>query len=99
MCVVRFVHSLQAYYLNVPFALERAPTRYVTSVRGVKVSEVADYPVRCLVFEIGSNLEELSEEVAKACMTLQDANMPYNVLIADCGARVFVIPQVGTCRM
>lgn len=83
----------QAYYLNVPFALERAPTRHVTYIRGVKVSEVANYPVRCLVFDIGSSLEELAEEVAKACMTLQDVNIPYNMLIADGGARVFVIPQ------
>lgn len=86
----------QAYYLNVPFPLERAATRIVVGPRfegDVKVSEVVNYPVRCLVFEIGSSFEELADEVAKVCMRLQDANQPYNVLITDGGARVFVIPQ------
>lgn len=86
----------QAYYLNVPFALERASTTCVTYINGeggVKVSEVANYPVRCLLYEIGSSLEELANVVAKACITLQDANIPYNLLIADGGTRVFVIPQ------
>ncbi|CAM6116459.1 unnamed protein product [Calypogeia fissa] len=86
----------QAYYLEATFPLERAPTTFVCYPRGeggVKVSQVVNYPVRTLVFEIGSSLEELADEVARACMILQDANIPYNMLIADRGAKIFVIPQ------
>ncbi|CAM6119174.1 unnamed protein product [Calypogeia fissa] len=86
----------QAYYLNATFSLERAPTTFVCYPRGeggVKVSQVGNYPVRSLVFEIGSSLEELADEVARVCMILQDANIPYNMLITDRGAKIVVIPQ------
>ncbi|CAM6103833.1 unnamed protein product [Calypogeia fissa] len=86
----------QAYYLDATFSLERAPTTFVCYPRGeggVKVSQVVNYPVRTLVFEIGSSREELADEVARVCMILQDANIPYNMLIADRGAKIVVIPQ------
>merc|ERR1712241_1390996 len=54
---------------------------------------LVDYPVRAYVFELGSDLEELSQGVANACKTLENSNIPYNLLIVDCGARVFLFPQ------
>lgn len=86
----------QAYYLAAPFPIERAPTVRIPYGRkkgGVKLHELSKFPVRGLVFEMCSSMEDLSQAVAKACIHLQDENIPYNVLIADRGSRVFVLPQ------
>lgn len=86
----------QAYYLNAPFPVERAPTVCFSArkrKRAVKVCELRQYPVRALVFEVGASLPELAAAVGRVCARLQDRNRPFNVLIADSGARVFVFPQ------
>ncbi|CAL5330375.1 unnamed protein product [Camellia sinensis] len=74
----------QAYYLAVPFPIEKAPIREITTLNGgVKISELLNYPVRGLVFEGGNTLEDLSNVVSDSCICLQDNNVPYNVLISD----------------
>ncbi|KAJ0751348.1 putative GDP-L-galactose/GDP-D-glucose: hexose 1-phosphate guanylyltransferase [Helianthus annuus] len=84
----------QAYYLAVPFPIEKAPTRKITDFSGgVVISEILKYPVRGLVFEGGYSLEDLSNAVSDSCICLQDNNIPYNVLISDSGTRVFLLPQ------
>ncbi|XP_077250928.1 GDP-L-galactose phosphorylase VITAMIN C DEFECTIVE 5 (VTC5) [Tasmannia lanceolata] len=88
----------QAYYLAVPFPIEKAPTRRIATVKGhsgsgVKISELLNYPVRGLVFEGGNTLEDLSNTVSDACIFLQENNIPYNVLISDSGRRIFLFPQ------
>ncbi|XP_062169193.1 GDP-L-galactose phosphorylase 1-like [Alnus glutinosa] len=84
----------QAYYLAVPFPIEKAPTKKMTTLDGgVKISKLLNYPVRGLVFEGGNTIEDLSNTVSDACICLQDNNIPYNVLIADCGRRIFLFPQ------
>ncbi|KAM7280213.1 hypothetical protein ACFE04_007347 [Oxalis oulophora] len=84
----------QAYYLAMPFPIEKAPTKKIMNLDcGVKISEILNYPVRGLVFEGGHSLQDLSEALAGACTVLQDNNIPYNVLIADCGKCVFLLPQ------
>jgi len=86
----------QAYYLALPFPVEKAPTKRVpwkSEKAGVKIFELHNYPVRGLVFEGGNTLEDLSNAVGSSCICLQDNNIPYNVLVADCGKRVFLFPQ------
>jgi len=86
----------QAYYLALPFPVEKAPTKRVpwkSEKSGVKILELCNYPVRGLVFEGGNTLEDLCNAVGSSCICLQDNNIPYNVLIADCGKRVFLFPQ------
>lgn len=84
----------QAYYLAVPFPLEKAPTKKIIKMdTGVKISVLLNYPVRGLVFEGGNLLQDLAMAVSESCICLQDNNIPYNVLIADSGRRVFVLPQ------
>jgi GDP-L-galactose phosphorylase len=84
----------QAYYLAVPFPIEKAPTKKMMNFYcGVKISEMLNYPVRGLVFEDGNSLQDLSNVVADSCIVLQDNNIPYNVLIANCGKCVFLLPQ------
>ncbi|KAK9155578.1 hypothetical protein Sjap_003058 [Stephania japonica] len=84
----------QAYYLAVPFPMEKAPTRKITITDdGVKISELLNYPVRGLVFEGGKSVEDLSNTVSDSCICLQVNNVPYNVLISDSGRRIFLLPQ------
>jgi GDP-L-galactose phosphorylase len=86
----------QAYYLALPFPVEKALTKRVpwrSEKGGVKIFELCNYPVRGLVFEGGNTLEDLCNAVGSSCICLQDNNIPYNVLIADCGKRVFLFPQ------
>ncbi|KAK7300050.1 hypothetical protein RJT34_10882 [Clitoria ternatea] len=84
----------QAYYLAVPFPIEKAPTKKIANLNGgVKMSELLKYPVRGLVFEDGDTLEDLSNVVSDACICLQTNNIPFNVLISDCGKQVFLLPQ------
>ncbi|KAK4795719.1 hypothetical protein SAY86_028045 [Trapa natans] len=84
----------QAYYLAVPFPIEKALTKKVTTLEsGVKISELVNYPVRGLIFEGGNTLLDLSNNVSDACICLQENNIPYNVLIADSGKRIFLLPQ------
>ncbi|PRQ57838.1 putative nucleotidyltransferase [Rosa chinensis] len=84
----------QAYYLALTFPIEKAPTKKITSLDvGVKISELLSYPVRGLVFEGGNTLEDLSNSVSDACICLQANNIAFNVLISDCGKRVFLLPQ------
>ncbi|KAF7815854.1 GDP-L-galactose phosphorylase 1 [Senna tora] len=84
----------QAYYLAVPFPIEKAPTKKIANLKGgVKISALLNYPVRGLVFEGGNTLEDLANTVSDACICLQDNNIPYNVLISDCGRQIFLLPQ------
>ncbi|XP_023524925.1 GDP-L-galactose phosphorylase 1-like [Cucurbita pepo subsp. pepo] len=84
----------QAYYLAVPFPIEKAPMKKIITLKdGVLVSELLKYPVRGLVFEGGNSLQALSNSVSDACICLQENNIPFNVLIADCGQRIFLLPQ------
>ena len=96
----------QAYFLNAPFAIERAPTTPLAAACGkrrrccgdVSVHRLARYPVRALVFEVGASMAALAEAVGAAAVALQAANCPYNLLIADRGARVFLVPQRFAAR-
>ncbi|KAG1328151.1 putative GDP-L-galactose phosphorylase 1 [Cocos nucifera] len=90
----------QAYYLAMPFPVEKAPTERImitksSSESGVKISQLLNYPVRGLVFEGGNTLRDLSDVVASSCMCLQRNNIPFNLLISDSGRRIFLFPQVS----
>mmetsp|Transcript_9541 Transcript_9541/g.23752 ORF Transcript_9541/g.23752 Transcript_9541/m.23752 type:complete len:448 (+) Transcript_9541:364-1707(+) len=88
----------QGYFLNVPFPVERVETEYLPGYadktdKELRVSKLLEYPVRCFVFELGSDPHELAKEVSMACNVLERQNIPYNLLIVDCGARVFLFPN------
>ncbi|KAL9427774.1 hypothetical protein AB3S75_029872 [Citrus x aurantiifolia] len=88
----------QAYYLPLPFPVEKAPTSRIVTVKGhqdteVIISQLLNYPVRGLVFEVGKSLRDLSDAVASSCICLQKNNIPFNVLISDCGRRIILFPQ------
>nr|XP_009403710.1 PREDICTED: GDP-L-galactose phosphorylase 2 [Musa acuminata subsp. malaccensis] len=88
----------QAYFLSMPFPVEKNSTQRIPIVgglshNGVKVSRLLNYPVRGLVYEGGNTLKDLSDVVANSCICLQENNIPFNVLISDSGRRIFLFPQ------
>ncbi|XP_021755014.1 GDP-L-galactose phosphorylase 2-like [Chenopodium quinoa] len=88
----------QAYYLQVPFPAEKAPTQVISEAQditrnGVVISQVLKYPVRGFVFEGGNTIQELSDAVANSCIRLQSTNVPFNILISGCGKRILLFPQ------
>ncbi|GLJ52892.1 hypothetical protein SUGI_1126720 [Cryptomeria japonica] len=86
----------QAYYLANPLPVEVACTQLIPGDwqrSGLKIFELVDYPVKGLLFEIGQNLGQMAEVVATLCCSLQNINTPFNILISDCGTRIFLFPQ------
>ena len=61
--------------------------------KGMRIYQLADYPVRGLVYEAGDSLEEVADAVGQACQRLTSENIPHNLMIVDRGARVFLIPN------
>ncbi|KAK6798246.1 hypothetical protein RDI58_005948 [Solanum bulbocastanum] len=97
----------QAYYLSVPFPVEKAPIQKILARKGlggagVIVSKLLNYPVRGFAFEggNGSTARDLSDAVVNSCISLQNKNIPFNILIAQCGKKIFLLPQgleIGYC--
>ncbi|GBF94822.1 hypothetical protein Rsub_07994 [Raphidocelis subcapitata] len=93
----------QSYYLNTPMPIERAPTAPLPGIArradGVRVSRLAPrgYPVNAFVLE-GGGAEALADAAAAAALALQDGNVPHNMLISECGRRVFIAPQRYAAR-
>jgi len=88
----------QAYYLQVPFAVEKAPVKKLSKCtakfnNGVIVSQLLDYPVRGLVFEGGKTVQDISDAVASTCIFLQNNNIPFNVLISGFGKKIYLFLQ------
>ena len=83
--------------MNALFPIERAPTLRVPLKRhqgALKLSCLHAYPVRSLVYDLsGARLEDMAVAVAAATQELERRNIPFNILIADCARRVFLIPQ------
>ena len=82
-----------------PFPVEKAQTQRIIrrgklTNCGVMISKLLNYPVQGFVFEGGNSLQDLSDAVANSCIFLQNNNIPFNVLISDCGRRIFLFPQV-----
>lgn len=84
----------QAYFLDTSLPLENANTEALKRLpNDVLVERTTSYPVRCFVFHARHSIDELAAAVARCCETLQEQNVPFNLLIADRGMRVFVIPN------
>ncbi|KAF9588225.1 hypothetical protein IFM89_008433, partial [Coptis chinensis] len=51
---------------------------------------------RGIAFESGNSIEDLSIAVSDSSICLQENNIFYNVLIADSGKRIFLLPQMAS---
>jgi len=78
--------------------IERSPTAPLPGIAprsdGVRVARLARYPVNAFVLEsTNGDVGALADAITAAALKLQAANQPHNMLISDCGGRVFLVPQ------
>lgn len=85
----------QASYFANPLPVELLPTipLYGTCTDEICIQEVADYPLNTLVFS-SKNLKKLADIVGEICWTLHHLNTVFNLLISDCGTKMYLFPQV-----
>ncbi|KAK1280120.1 GDP-L-galactose phosphorylase 1 [Acorus gramineus] len=83
-----FANLLPVEFLPVVSVYDRFPEE------GVRISEVANYPMKALVFEAGQSLKVFVKVVTEICSYLQDQSIPFNLLITDCGRKIFLFLQV-----
>eukprot|EP00210_Caulerpa_lentillifera_P006859 g6556.t1 len=91
----------QGYYLMAPYPVERAVTEELTGHlmvhKKIRISQLKGYPVKGWVFEMMEDFDEcvapMASVIAGVCEQLQEKNIAHNLLISDCGARVFLWPQ------
>ncbi|XP_038987884.1 GDP-L-galactose phosphorylase 1-like isoform X2 [Phoenix dactylifera] len=89
-----------SYFVN-PLPVEVLPTVPVYGdalTTGICICEVADYPLKTLVF-MSNNLKALADMVAEICSTLHKHNAAFNLLISDCGTKTFLFPQAHKVLM
>ncbi|KAL5977375.1 hypothetical protein ACLOJK_021721 [Asimina triloba] len=87
-----------ANHLPVEFA-QFVPIAGVWQERGIQICEVADYPVKALLFSSSHNSKALVDAVSEICSYLQDQSIPFNLLISDCGMKIFLFPKVMLLQM
>ncbi|XP_009362225.2 GDP-L-galactose phosphorylase 2 [Pyrus x bretschneideri] len=85
----------QACYLQIPLPVEfmRFDTIFGAGKEGMRISSVADYPIKTLVLE-SNHLKTMMEVLAEICSCLQEKLIPYNLLISDHGKRIFLFFQL-----
>ncbi|XP_072988086.1 GDP-L-galactose phosphorylase 1-like [Typha latifolia] len=91
----------QASYFANPLPVELFPTVPVyadTHRTGIHICEVADYPLKTLVF-MGNNLDSLSNIITEICSNLRVHGSAFNLLITDFGTKIFLFPQAQSLIM
>ncbi|OAY31578.1 GDP-L-galactose phosphorylase 1 isoform X1 [Manihot esculenta] len=64
--------------------------------KGIQISTVIDYPIKTLLFESNCNIRMMVEIVSETTRYLLDKEIPYNLMISDCGKKVFLFLQAQT---
>ncbi|KAB2601550.1 GDP-L-galactose phosphorylase 2-like [Pyrus ussuriensis x Pyrus communis] len=87
----------QACYLQIPLPVElmHFDTIFGAGKEGMRISCVADYPIKTLVLE-SNHFNTMMEVLAEICSCLQQKLIPYNLLISDHGKRIFLFFQLHT---
>uniref|UniRef100_A0A1D1XSW9 GDP-L-galactose phosphorylase 1 n=1 Tax=Anthurium amnicola TaxID=1678845 RepID=A0A1D1XSW9_9ARAE len=84
----------QACYFPNPLPVELMPIiSFFGEEKGIQICELADYPIKTLVFS-GKQLKSLVGVVSVICSHLESQSIPFNLLISDCGTKIFLFPQV-----
>lgn len=96
-CIDMFILCMsQANYFANPLPVELFPTISAYEdvlITDTQICEVMDYPLKTLVF-MSKNLKSLVALVTKICSTLHSQNTAFNLLITDCGTKIYLFPQV-----
>lgn len=92
-----FFDLVKACYFANPLPVELVPVVPVIGnwqERGIHIFEVSDYPVKTLMFKGKDNFNMLVALVSEICSSLQDRQIPFNLLISECSTKMFLFPQV-----
>ncbi|KAK3188696.1 hypothetical protein Dsin_028257 [Dipteronia sinensis] len=76
-------------------------TLFADERTGTHISTVMDYPVKAILFEFTYNIKMMVEVMSETCSYLQEKNIPYSILISDCGKKTFLFLQTlaTTCNL
>lgn len=88
---------VEACYFANPLPVELVPVVPVIGnwqERGMHVFEVSDYPIKTLLFKGKDDFRMLVTMVSEICSSLQDQQIPFNLLISECSTKIFLFPQV-----
>lgn len=91
------IDLVKACYFANPLPVELVPVVPVIGnwqERGIHIFEVSDYPVKTLMFKGKDNFKMLVALVSEICSSLQDQQIPFNLLISECSTKIFLFPQV-----
>ena len=83
----------QASYFPNPLAVELLPVDTIFQ-SWMRISVVTDYPIKTLLLESNQNFKIMMEVLVKICFCLQEMSISYNLLISDCGKKIFLFLQV-----
>lgn len=87
---------MQACYFSNHLAVELMPVDafYGNVKSGIYISAVTDYPIKTVLFESNQKFETMMEVLAKICSCLKGMRILYNLLISECGKKIFLFLQV-----
>ncbi|XP_024047068.1 GDP-L-galactose phosphorylase 1 isoform X2 [Citrus clementina] len=86
----------QACYFpdHLPVELMPIDTFFSDGQRGIYISTLIDYPIKTILFEYTHNNRIIMmEAISEICSSLREKNISYNLLISDCGKRIFLFLQ------
>lgn len=88
---------MQACYFQIPLPVEFMPsdTFFGDGQEEIRISSVADYPIKTLIFE-SNHFKLMLEVVAEICSCLRGKQILYNLLISDHGRKIFLFLQVNS---
>ncbi|KAB1222823.1 GDP-L-galactose phosphorylase 1 [Morella rubra] len=76
-----------------PVELTAVNTFFRDGRRGMRISAVTDYPIKTLLFESSQRFKIMVEVLVEICSHLQGRRIPYNLLITNCGQKIFLFLQ------
>ncbi|KAL5773852.1 hypothetical protein ACOSP7_011409 [Xanthoceras sorbifolium] len=85
----------QACYFpdHLPVELMAVDNFFADERTGISISAVMDYPIKALLLECTYNIKMMVEIMSETCSYLEEKNIPYNILISDCGKKIFLFLQ------
>lgn len=88
---------MQACYFQIPLPVEFMPsdTFFGDGQEEIRISSVADYPIKTLIFE-SNHFKLMLEVVAEICSCLRGKLILYNLLISDHGRKIFLFLRVNS---
>ncbi|KAM7271655.1 hypothetical protein ACFE04_030869 [Oxalis oulophora] len=91
---ISYSYFQACYFSNLlPVELMPRDTFFNDAEKGVRISSMRDYPIKTLIFESTIQTKAMIEIISELCAKIQSMNVPYNLLISECGKNIFLFLQ------